>query len=311
MQLGVSLEPLGPGADGKLALPTALKAEELGFDRVLMSGHVLASRNGSAMDPMVVLSAVSGATTRIGIATSVLVLPYYDPVILANQAASLDAISGGRFVLAVGTGWNPEEFDALGVPPGERGARTDEHLEAMKTLWDQDPGDFEGRFTSFRRASLGVKPRTPGGPPVWVGGHSDAALRRALRFADGWHGAGVAHGDVAGIRERLAVLGEEVGRDPATLKLSTVCFLVPPGFEGGGDLPGRPLGGANPTAGSVLADLGMLEEAGISMCSLWMPVAAPRMADVLAWVAEEILPGLLPAAREKAEVTTGAAEGAL
>lgn len=289
MKLGVSVEPLWP-VDGAGVLRTAGHAERVGFDYVLMSGHVLENRLGSALDPVVLLSAVSGATSRIGLATSVLVLPYYDPVILANQAASLDVLSGGRFVLAVGTGWNPDEFGALRIPLRERGARADDYLAAMQALWKEEPADFDGEFTSFRQATLGVRPTKSDGPPIWVGGHSDAALRRALRFADGWHGSGVDRTEAIRVRERLAVLGEEVGRDPKGLRLSTVCFLVPPGFEQIYRLPGRPLGGANPTVGSVSEDLASLGEAGISMCSLWMPVPAPKMAEALDWVAGEIMP---------------------
>ena len=102
MRLGVSLVPLGPGAVAEDVLGAARAAERLGFDSVLMSNHVLANPIGSALDPMVLLSAVAGATVRIGPATSVLVLPYHHPVLLANQAASLDVLSGGRFVLAIG-----------------------------------------------------------------------------------------------------------------------------------------------------------------------------------------------------------------
>jgi probable F420-dependent oxidoreductase len=262
-------------------LQTARHAERLGFDYVVMSSHLLENGNGSATDPMVSLSVVAGATFRIGIATSVLVLPYHHPVRLANQAASLDVLSNGRFVLAVGAGWNPEEFDTLGVPLDQRGARTDEHLEVMKALWSQSPAVYQGRFTMLRQARLGVSPRTAGGPPVWVGGHSDAALRRARRFAEGWHGACVDHVGMAGIRNRLAALGEPVGRDPATLRLTCVCFLTPPGLEQVGRALGPLLGGEQPSAASVADDISLLQQAGISMCSLWMPIVASSMAGAV------------------------------
>jgi probable F420-dependent oxidoreductase len=290
MHVGISLEPPQPGADTEFFLRTARNAERLGYDNVLMSGHVLENRGGSALDPLVLLAAIAGGTTRIGLATSILVVPYYQPVILANQAASLDVLSSGRFVLGVGTGWNPDEFQAVGVPIGERGTRMDESLAVLKSLWVGDSVDFEGRFNLLRHATIGTRPLTPGGPPVWVGGASDAALRRALRFGDGWHGSGVDHAGVADVRRRLAALGEAAGRDPDTLRLTTVCFLAPPGIEPTGPVPGRPLGGEHPTAQSVLDDLGRLEDAGISLCSLWMPVAAEHLADALEWVAAEILP---------------------
>jgi probable F420-dependent oxidoreductase len=293
MHLGISLEPpRWTRQDGADVLRTARRAEDLGFRYVLMSGHVLDNPLGSALDPLVLLAAVAGATSRIGLATSVLVAPYIHPVVLANQAAALDVLSGGRFVLGVGTGWNPEEFAALGVPLRQRGARTDESLQVMKALWTATPTDFDGRFTSLHQAVGGVAPRTSGGPPVWVGGHSDAALRRALRFADGWHGSGIDHTGVVQVRARLAALGEELGRDPATLELTTVCFLVPPGSAASRQAPGPTLGGPEPTTGSVVEDLGLLREAGVSMCSLWMPLTGEQLAEALDWVAEELMPAI-------------------
>jgi probable F420-dependent oxidoreductase len=290
MQFGLSLEPPKPGADKEFFLRTARTAEQLGFDNVTMSGHVLENPGGGALDPLVLLSAIAGATTRIGLTTSILVVPYYHPVILANQTASLDVLSGGRFVLGVGTGWNPDEFQAVGVPIRERGTRTDEYLGVLKSLWVGNPIDFDGRYITLRQATIGTRPATPGGPPVWVGGASDAALRRALRFGDGWHGSGVDHVAVADIRRRLGALGEAVGRDPATLTLTTVCFLAPPGVEPSGPVPGKPLGGERPSVQSVLDDLGRLEGAGISQCVLWMPVDAERITQAMEWVAAEIIP---------------------
>jgi probable F420-dependent oxidoreductase len=284
MRFGVSLEPSQPAE----ALAVARDAERLGFDYVLMSTHVLAS-GGSAVDPLVLLSVVAGATTRIGLATSVLVLPYYDPVLLANQTASLDVLSGGRFTLAVGTGWNPDEFAALGVPLVQRGARTDEGLAILRALWSGAPVDLEGKFTTLKQSSIGVQPVTPGGPPVWIGGHSDAALRRALRTGDGWHGAGVDHTAMPEIHRRFAALGEEVGRDPSELDLTTVVFLTPPDFRPAGPLPGPALGGESPTADRLVEEFSLLQEAGVSTVSLWMPLSPEQTPDALAWLAEEVV----------------------
>jgi probable F420-dependent oxidoreductase len=294
MRLGVSLEPLGPEAAGRDVLRVAREAERLGFDSVLMSEHFLGNGTGAALDPLVVLSAVAGATEHVRLATSVLVLPYRHPVLVANQAASLDVLSGGRFVLAAGAGWDRREFDALGVPLSERGARTDDHLEAIRVLWSQDPASFQGRFTSFRDVSLGARPHTPGGPPIWVGGDSDAALRRALRYADGWHGSGVSVEDLNEVRERLRRIGEEIGRDPGPLELTSVEFLRPPGLPPSGPSWAHHLGGESASVESVVDELGRLRAAGMSMSSLWMAVAAPAIPDALAWVAEEVMPRLGP-----------------
>ncbi|MFD1145619.1 TIGR03619 family F420-dependent LLM class oxidoreductase [Saccharothrix hoggarensis] len=290
MHLGVSLEPLGAGATGERFLDVAATAERLGFNSVLMSSHLLAGSAGSAMDPVVLLSAVAGHTTRVRLVTSVLVLPYYHPVVLANQLSSLDVLSGGRFVLGVGVGWHAEEFAAVGVPVERRGARTDEHLSVLTALWSGRPVTRTGTFGSLTGARIGVTPTTPGGPPLWIGGHTDAALRRAARFGAGWHGSGVTPDTMPEIRRRLAAEAQAHGRTLADLDLSTVSFLVPPGFEG--EPPGPALGGPRPSVASVVDDLGRLGEAGITLCALWMPVPADRMADAMAWVADEVRPQL-------------------
>ncbi|GII30530.1 TIGR03619 family F420-dependent LLM class oxidoreductase [Planotetraspora mira] len=283
MRLGIAPHRLWPDRDGDLegVLETARTAERLGFDHVIAGSHVLRTGLGATLDPIVLLSAVAGATSRIRIATSVLIAPLYQPVILAHQTASLDFLSGGRFVLGVGTGWDAAEFSAVGVPFGQRGRRTDENLATMKALWQEE----------FTEARIGVSPLTPGGPPVWVGGDSDAALRRALCFGDAWHGSGNPAA-MAGVRRRIADLAESIGRDPATLALTSVAFLVPPGVRQIGRVPVSPLGGTRPSAGSVVEELGQLKAAGVTTCSLWLPVSAAALPDALAWIAEQVMPSL-------------------
>lgn len=299
MDIGISVEPLGPHATRAAVLGTARTAEERGFSHVLMSSHLLAGALdsategavASAADPVVLLAAVAGATERVRLATSVLVLPYYHPVVLANQLATLDVLSGGRLTLTVGVGWNPAEFAAVGVPRSARGRTTDDHLAVLQELWAGGPVDRRGDFGALEGAELGVTPLTPGGPPVWVGGHSDAALGRAARFGAGWHGTGVVPDDVAELRERIEVQCGRVGRDPGELQLSTVCFLAPPGMAAG-PLPGAPLGGAGATAQRIVDDLGLLHERGFDMFSFWMPVSPERFGDALEWVAAEVLPAV-------------------
>ncbi|AUY53017.1 TIGR03619 family F420-dependent LLM class oxidoreductase [Streptomyces sp. CB01881] len=291
LRLGVSLQPRWPLDDGAGVLHAARHAEDLGFDHVAVGNRLLDSGFGLDTDPLVLLSAVAGATTRLRLLTSVLVAPYYPALVLANQAATLDVVSGGRLVLGVGTGWNPDEFAAVGVPARERGARTDDHLAAAKALWTRRPADFEGPFTTLHGARLGVPPVTAGGPPVWVGGHSDAALRRALRFGDGWYGTGADAGEVGDVRRRLHGLAGDTG-NADRLTLASAAFLTPPGIPAVVAPPGRPLGGAAPTAASVAADLRELAEAGLSACTLWLPVAAEHVGEAMEWVAAEVAPRL-------------------
>lgn len=289
LRLGVSLQPRWPLDDGAAAVRAARQAERLGLDHVAVGNRVLDSGFGLDTDPFVLLAAVAGATTRLRLLTSVLVAPYYPAVLLANQAATLDVVSGGRLILGVGTGWNPEEFAALGMSVRERGARTDDHLGAAKALWTLRPADFEGPFTTLRGASLGVPPATPGGPPVWIGGSSDPALRRALRFGAGWYGTGSDPAEVAGVRRRLRELAAAPA-DADRLTLASAQFLTPPGVPAAVPPPGRPLGGPSPTAASVADDLGRLAEAGLTVCTLWLPLAAGHVADAVEWIAAEVVP---------------------
>jgi probable F420-dependent oxidoreductase len=291
LRLGVSLQPRWPLDDGTAVLRAARHAEELGFDHVAVGNRLLDSGFGLDTDPLVLLSAVAGVTTRLRLLTSVLVVPYYPALVLANQVATLDVLSGGRLILGVGTGWNPDEFEAVGVSGRDRGARTDDHLAAARVLWAQRPADFDGPFTRLRAAHLGVPPVTPGGPPVWVGGHSDAALRRALRVGDGWYGTGADATEVADVRRRLSELANGTG-DAGRLTLASAAFLTPPGIPAAVPPPGRPLGGDVPTAASVADDLGRLAGAGLTACTLWLPVAAEHVEKAMEWIAAEVTPQL-------------------
>lgn len=276
MQIGFAPHRLWPAdpADLTAVLDTARLIERLGFDHVIAGTHLLAGDLGLSPDPLVLLSAVAGATSRIRVATSILIAPLYEPIVVAHQAATLDALSGGRFVLGVGTGWDRAEFEAVGVPFAERGKRTDASLATMRALWR---GESEH--------SLAMPPRTPDGPPVWIGGSSDAALRRALRFGTAWHGSGDPEA-ISATRTRIARLAEGTDRDPATLDLTVVAMLLPPGFELAGQSPGRLLGGERPSRESIVDELGRLGEAGAGAVSLWAPVAAAALPDVLEWAAE-------------------------
>ncbi|MDI2131072.1 LLM class flavin-dependent oxidoreductase [Yinghuangia seranimata] len=288
LRLGVAPHRLWADGERELdgVLEAAVFAEELGFDHVIASSHVLETEVGVTPDPLVTLSAIAGATTRIGVVTSVLILPLYNPVVLAHQTATLDRLSRGRFTLGVGTGWDRAEFDAVGVPFDGRGARADAHLARLRTLWrGEDPG-----------LRLGVAPRTPGGPKVWVGGHSDAALRRAVRHGDAWHGSAVEPAALAQVRGRLAELAdahaERDGRAPSPTALTAGGFVVPPGFTAVGRAPGHLLGGERATALSILDELAELAETGLSSYSLWLPVPTPQLHDAMAWLADEVLAAL-------------------
>jgi probable F420-dependent oxidoreductase len=165
--------------------PAAVRAEALGFDSVWIGDHVAIHR--PTLDPLGALSYLAGLTRRVRIGPCVYLLALRHPTIAAKAVASLDVLSGGRVVFGVGVGGEfPKEFEAAGVPHRERGTRVDEGIAVCRKLWGPSPASFEGRFTRFAGIALEPKPVQPGGPPIWIGGRSDAALARAGRQGDGW-----------------------------------------------------------------------------------------------------------------------------
>jgi probable F420-dependent oxidoreductase len=160
-------------------------------------------RGSGLVDLTVVLSYLAALTRRVRLGTGVRILPQANPVYVAKEVASLDWLSNGRVDFGIGVGSNPAEFAACGAPYERRGLRTDVYVQVIRALWRDDPARFTGRFWSLPSCTLDPKPRQPGGPPVFVGGHSDAALARVARLGDGWYGIG--HSPES-TRERLAVL---------------------------------------------------------------------------------------------------------
>jgi probable F420-dependent oxidoreductase len=167
-------------------------------------------------DPLVWLSYVASATARIRLATGVLILPQRNPLVLAKEVATLDHLSGGRVVLGVGVGWLAEEFDALGVPFRRRGARADEYIEVMRRLWDGDHAAHDGEFVSFSDVSSNPKPAR-GRVPIVVGGHSEAAARRAGRIGDGFFPG---TGDLPVLFDIVRQTAADAGRDPSAIELT-------------------------------------------------------------------------------------------
>jgi probable F420-dependent oxidoreductase len=227
MRVGLHALGIGNGAGPGVIRAVATAAEAHGFARLWCGEHVVlvdapASRypysadgriavpaDADWLDPLLALSFAAAVTSRIELATGVLLLPEHNPVVVAKQAATLDRLSAGRFSLGIGAGWSAEEFAALGVPFTGRGRRTDEYLTAMRTLWAQDPASFTGEFTRFDAIRVNPKPLRGARLPVVVGGNSDAAMRRAATLADGWYGFNV---PVADIPESIAVLTDACAR---------------------------------------------------------------------------------------------------
>lgn len=245
MRVGLHALGIGDGARPEVIRAVATAAEAHGFARLWCGEHVVlvdvpASRypyspNGRIavpadadwLDPLLALTFAAAVTSRIELATGVLLLPEHHPVLVAKQAATLDVLSAGRFSLGVGVGWSAEEFAALGVPFAQRGRRAEEYLAAMRVLWAEDPASFAGEFTRFASIRVNPKPLRGGNLPVVFGGNSNAALRRAATLADGWYGFNVAAADVPA---HLAVLAEECARHGRAFDELTVAVALSDGL---------------------------------------------------------------------------------
>ncbi|MBV9660501.1 MAG: TIGR03619 family F420-dependent LLM class oxidoreductase [Acidimicrobiales bacterium] len=207
MRIGIHLPQFGKALGAGGIQKAAIRAEELGFDDVWVSDHLVVPVGQSyptpyLYDPLMTLAFAGAVTERIGLGTSVLVATQYtSPLALANSLASLDHMSGGRLTVGAGIGWSRAEYEALGATFGERGQRLEEIVEVWRTAWRDDPATHEGRFYPFR--DVRVLPKPAHAIPIWLGGSSDAAISRATRLADGYHGVGVEPEDAPRLIERI------------------------------------------------------------------------------------------------------------
>jgi probable F420-dependent oxidoreductase len=193
MRVGINLINFGPGVTPESLARSVELAETLGYHLVMISDHVAITPDVHARypapfyDPFTTLGWLAALTRRVELGTTVIILPYRHPLETARMVANLDRLSGGRLILGIGAGWAKQEFDALGVPFQHRGAITNDYLAAIRTAWTHDVASYEGRFVSFKDVHTTPRPARAPHPPIWVGGASDAALRRAVRHGDGWH----------------------------------------------------------------------------------------------------------------------------
>lgn len=198
------------------------ECEGLGYDSLWVTDHVVATPDVAAglgpahFDPLTALMYAAAHTTRPRVGTSVLVVPYREPILAARILATVDHFSGGRLDVGAGAGWAQQEFAALGVPFAERGARTDEYLAVMKELWTAERPRFAGRFCRFEDAIFEPKPLQQPHPPIWVGGIGAPSLRRAARLGDGWHALNL-YGPaiepaIAEVQRQAAALGRPAPR---------------------------------------------------------------------------------------------------
>lgn len=221
-------------------------AEAAGFDSVFAVDHVVLPDTYSSVypyaesgrlpgdltaplpDPLIWIASVAAVTTRLRFMTAVLILPQRNPLVLAKQAATLDHLSGGRFELGIGVGWLKEEFEALGVPFERRGKRADEYIAAMRALWAGDGASYAGEFVKFREVSCNPKP-VGGSVPIIVGGHSEAAARRAGRFGNGFFPSIGRPADTMPLVDVARRAAAAAGRDPAEVEMLAGCPDLLPG----------------------------------------------------------------------------------
>jgi probable F420-dependent oxidoreductase len=298
---------MGPHATRAANLAFAQRVEALGYDSIWVSDHVvipyqIASRYPGAADgkfpvspqtdflePLVLLGAIAACTERVQMGLSVLVLPHRQVVLTAKMLASLDQLCGGRLLVGTGVGWMQEELAVLNAPYHRRGALSDEYLEAMIKLWTEERPSYQGALVSFPPVGCYPKPLQQPHPPLLIGGHSPAALRRVVRFGQGWHAVEAAP-EV--LERQLRTIHQEmrqVGRDPAELDVSLrITFRLTD--EPQPD-PRLPLHG---NAQQIVNDIRAYERVGVHHLALFF--AMGRRVDPLA-IVERFASQVLPAFR--------------
>ena len=201
----------------KNAKKEARRAEKLGFDILLTGEHIMF--HGPVGNNIVALAAAAGATETIELMSGIVLVPLYPPALLAKQAAVLDVVSGGRFRLGVGVGGEfPKEFEAVGVPVSERGARTNEALEVINKLLTQTDVHFDGRFTTLNGVTISPAPIQKPRLPIWVAGRKDAAMKRAARYSEGWIPYMYTPDMLGESMDKIAGFTEEAGRPDGTVR---------------------------------------------------------------------------------------------
>ena len=215
-------------------------------------------------DPLIWMAYVAAATTKIKLATGILILPQHNPVVAAKQIATLDALSSGRVLLGIGVGWLREEFDAIGVPFEDRGERTDEYVQALRALWSQDKPTFHGKHVSFDGAYCRPQPIDKH-VPIIVGGHSRAAARRAGRLGDGFFPARGAAAELIDLARRSA---ERADRDPRKLEITT---SAPPSLD---EIPALAARGVHRVLVPVTPMPGMASVATVDDLAKWRATIA-------------------------------------
>ncbi len=236
MKLGFHLPQVGTVASPDAIIRVAKRAEELGYDSVWTVERVLypvsprspypATPDGSLpdafkinYDPIETLTFVAAHTSRVRLGTSVLDMPYYNPVMLARRLTTLDILSGGRLELGMGQGWSKDEMEATGAPPKGLGKRADEFMEVLKAVWTTDPVEYDGEFFKLAKSSIQPKPVQKPHPPISLAAFSPGAMQRVAKYANAWHPAGVPADGMQEMFAGIKGMAKEAGRNPDEIGL--------------------------------------------------------------------------------------------
>lgn len=221
-------------------LPLMKRVEEMGFESVWTGEHVMIPRDYASaypfntsgrigvppethfIDPLIALSHVAAHTTTLRLGTGINLLPQSNPLLFAKQVASLDHLSKGRVLLGLGVGWLAEEFTAMGVPFAGRGRRFDDYLRAVKKVWSGVEVEHQSDYLNWSGFKSYPLPHAPSGPPIIIGGHSPAALRRTVATGDGWFAFPKSHDELSGLLGQLRDRATAAGRDPATIEITAL-----------------------------------------------------------------------------------------
>jgi probable F420-dependent oxidoreductase len=218
MEFGICVPHYGKPLDIERIVGIAQRAEDMGFASVWVTDHILVPRTleiiyrDHMLEPITVLSHLAAVVKHARLGTSVLILPYRSPILVAKMLATIDQLSHGRVIFGVGAGWMEPEFHALNAPFAERGALSDENLRIIRQCWSQETVSFQGRFHAYEDMQASPRPVQAGGPPIWVGGNSARSRRRVAELGDGWHSTGLSAAEMAPGCAHVRELWDKHGR---------------------------------------------------------------------------------------------------
>ena len=233
MKVGFFLPQIGPAANADSIVKVAKRAEELKYDGVWVTDRLLYPTNpqtsyyGGALpdpykrvfDPLETLTFAAAHTSRVTLGTSVLDIPFYNPVVLARRLTTLDVFSGGRLRVGFGLGWSKDEYDATGADMKTRGKRADEFIDVLRAIWTTDPAEFHGKYFQLPKSIIQPKPVQKPHPPIYLAAFSRRAMKRTAMVADGWMPVGMTVEQLKSTSTQLRSTVKELGRNPANVKV--------------------------------------------------------------------------------------------